>query len=115
VLSADAAGAARAAVLKTRVFRHYVNQFKWHGARARGGFEVDLEWKDGALTQAVVRGVSNGPGPCVVRYGNTTRTLEIAAGEKKIMTADNFRYTQELPGEWTIAEIGSLKEREQSL
>ena len=43
------------------------------GFRARGGFELDLAWKDGQLTQATVR--SKLGGPCRLRSGATTATL----------------------------------------
>ena len=55
--------------------------------RARGGYEVDIEWKDGKLTQAVVRGVSNGPAPCVVRYGKGASTFTLAKGESRVLRA----------------------------
>jgi alpha-L-fucosidase 2 len=48
------------------------------GLRARGGFEVDLAWRNGALEQAVVR--SRRGGPVVVRRGARTVTLETRAG-----------------------------------
>ncbi len=61
------------------------------GIRVRGGYELDLQWKDGTLTQAVVRSVSNGAGPCVVRYGNKTKTFETAGEGKKTLTPDTFK------------------------
>jgi alpha-L-fucosidase 2 len=60
------------------------------GLRARGGYELDLEWKDGTLTQAVVRRVSNGPGKCVVRYGKGTSTFTLAKGESRVLRAGDF-------------------------
>ena len=49
------------------------------GLRARGGFEVDLAWKRGALERVVLR--SPRGGPCTVRRGERTVRLETRAGE----------------------------------
>lgn len=51
------------------------------GLRARGGFEVDIAWRDGKLEQGTIH--SSRGGPCTVRYGETVRRLEIAAGESQ--------------------------------
>ena len=51
------------------------------GLRMRGGYEVDIEWKNGDLTRAVVRGVSNDVRPCVVRYGKGSSNFTLARGE----------------------------------
>jgi alpha-L-fucosidase 2 len=49
------------------------------GLRARGGFEVDIKWKDGHLQEAVI--YSNHGEACKVRYKNQLVKLEAAAGQ----------------------------------
>ncbi len=49
------------------------------GLCARGGFEVDMTWQQGRLTQAVVRSTIGGP--CLLRYGTKTETLATLAGQ----------------------------------
>lgn len=51
------------------------------GLRARGGFAVDLAWRDGALTSTVIH--SLGGKTCRVRYGEKTVDLETDPGESR--------------------------------
>lgn len=64
------------------------------GLRARGGYEVDLGWKDGALTEVTVRGASNGPGKCVVRYGKGSSTFKLGKGKTCVLRAGDFSSTE---------------------
>jgi alpha-L-fucosidase 2 len=48
------------------------------GLRARGGFEVDLTWKDGKLTSATVRSVTGEA--CTLRYGDKAKPVQLKMG-----------------------------------
>jgi alpha-L-fucosidase 2 len=49
------------------------------GLRARGGFELDIEWRDSALTRVIVRSLLGQP--CQLRFGTVTGNIETLAGE----------------------------------
>ena len=49
------------------------------GLRARGGFEVSMEWKGGELQTAGIHGLKDGA--VKVRYGQKTATISVKPGE----------------------------------
>jgi alpha-L-fucosidase 2 len=51
------------------------------GLSARGGFEVDLAWRDGRLTAATIR--SRGGTDCKVRCNGKLEALKIKPGESR--------------------------------
>jgi alpha-L-fucosidase 2 len=51
------------------------------GLRARGGFEVNIAWRDGLLASASVRNVSRQTTPCPIRYGDKTVSISLKSGQ----------------------------------
>ena len=49
------------------------------GLRARGGYRVDIEWKDSQLVAAQIQSDLGLPG--LVRYGRVTKELQLDAGQ----------------------------------
>lgn len=49
------------------------------GLRARGGFVVDVSWKDGKLVEAVIQSLAGNP--CRLRYGTEIQDVKPAKGE----------------------------------
>ena len=56
------------------------------GLRARGGYEVDIDWQDGKLTRATLRNVSSPIGDCTVRYKSLVTKIAIPPGESRQFT-----------------------------
>jgi len=56
------------------------------GLRARGGFEVDVQWEGGHLTAAEIRSTA-GP-QCTVRYRDTAAELTLEAGQTARLDGD---------------------------
>jgi alpha-L-fucosidase 2 len=58
------------------------------GLRARGGFEVDIAWRDGVLTNAELRGAPGGMAQ--VRLGEGVRSIRVARGRSVTLTPASF-------------------------
>jgi alpha-L-fucosidase 2 len=59
------------------------------GLRARGGFELDIQWRDGGLLSVQVRGAPGGD--ALLRYGEKTRRVKVAKGRGLTLDAADFR------------------------
>lgn len=56
------------------------------GIRARGGFEISMSWKDGALTSLEV--LSTAGKPCTLHYGDQEKTFDTQAGQTYRLSPD---------------------------
>jgi alpha-L-fucosidase 2 len=54
------------------------------GLVARGGFEIDIDWKDGKLTKAVVR--SRNGGTCLLRSNTPIKGKGLKKGKQNLYT-----------------------------
>jgi len=60
-----------------------------NGLRARGGYEVDIEWKDGKLIRAIIRNVSGSEdGECAVCYNASTTRITVTRGQSVVFTGN---------------------------
>jgi alpha-L-fucosidase 2 len=70
------------------------------GLRARGGFEIDLAWENGALTRAAIRSQLGNPCRVVIGAKNFDLTIEKGGGATLARTA---------AGEWQVGSIPAPK------
>ena len=54
------------------------------GLRARGGFDVDLSWKDGKLLRAAIKSTSGNP--VTLRYGANKKEVKLSQGNSIVWT-----------------------------
>jgi alpha-L-fucosidase 2 len=59
------------------------------GLRARGGFEVDIRWRDGTLLDAQLRGSPGGEAR--LRYRDKAHRIRVAAGRRVSLDASAFK------------------------
>ena len=65
------------------------------GLRARGGFEIDLAWENGALSSVTVR--SRNGGNCGLRHSVKTKFLHLDPGQQINLTGDFAPSESEVP------------------
>jgi alpha-L-fucosidase 2 len=58
------------------------------GLRARGGFEVDIAWRNGRLESAELRGAPGGVAR--LRYGEKLKSVRVARGRSVVLKAAEF-------------------------
>jgi alpha-L-fucosidase 2 len=59
------------------------------GLRARGGFEIDIAWRDGELVSASLRGSPGGT--ATLRYRDRVRRVSVGSGRRQTLAASSFR------------------------
>ena len=59
---------------------------KIHGIRARGGFELDLDWKEGALTSVGIRHGTGGE--AIFRYQDKVRVIQVPSKKTVIVNGN---------------------------
>jgi alpha-L-fucosidase 2 len=58
------------------------------GLRARGGFEVDIGWRDGKLASAKIKSVHGEQKTVAVRYGSLTKEIKLKSGREVLLDAE---------------------------
>lgn len=54
------------------------------GLRARGGYQIDIEWQAGQYVEAAI--TASKPGLCRIRYGASTVSYDLSDGELKVVS-----------------------------
>jgi alpha-L-fucosidase 2 len=54
------------------------------GIRARGGYTLDIHWKEAKLVKAII--TADQTGTCRIRYGGKTRVLDLTGGNPLTVT-----------------------------
>ena len=60
------------------------------GLRARGGYEVDMQWTDGKLTKAVIRSVK-GKGSVSIRYKDAVKVIDFSSNKRVELSSSDFK------------------------
>ena len=55
------------------------------GMKVRGGYELDMEWKDGALVEATISNLTDSAKSCKVRYGSHATDVKLGANGSKAL------------------------------
>jgi alpha-L-fucosidase 2 len=61
---------------------------RFRGLRARGGFEVSVEWKDGKVVTAEIKSLLGHP--CRVRFGEATKEFATAKGRAYLLRGEKL-------------------------
>ena len=56
------------------------------GMRVRGGFQLDMTWKDGKLAAATLKNISSPDGRCIVLYNGQKKSFTIAPGQPLVIS-----------------------------
>lgn len=61
------------------------------GMKLRGGYGMDIEWKNGALHKITLRGLSNDGPVCTLNYRGVKKTYELNQGQERVIDPADFK------------------------